>query len=149
MVVSKAACARAAALAPATRRVAVRAAKVPGHIARMQAAQRKAASPDPRAAAARNARPSFNSAPSQASYTPPPRAASPPPARSPPPAAAAPRPTGGKVPGHIARMQAAAAKAASPDPRAAAARNARPSFNAAPSQASYTPPPRSTENEFA
>ena len=53
------------------------------------------------------------------------------------------------MPGHIARMQAAAAKAASPDPRAAAARNARPSFNAAPSQASYTPPPRSTENEFA
>ena len=96
---------------------------------------------DPRAAAARNARPSFNSAPAAPpAYTPPAR---PTPTRAPERSyQAAPRPTGGKVPGHIARMEAARAKANGVDPRAAAARNARPSFNSAPSSApAYTPPP--------
>ena len=113
--------------------------KVPGHIARMEAARAKANGVDPRAAAARNARPSFNSAPSSApAYTPPP--ASPTPAaRSYEPA---PQRSGRKVPGHIARMEAARAKANGVDPRAAAARNARPSFNSAPAAPpAYTPPP--------
>ena len=90
--------------------------KVPGHIARMEAARAKANGVDPRAAAARNARPSFNSAPAAPpAYTPPP------PARAPErsyqaPAPVAPRRTQ-KVPGHIARMEAARMKAGAADPR--------------------------------